>query len=174
MAGLKPIRMAVNVSGLQVSRPGFVETVREILRDTGLSETYLELEITESTIMQDDELIDNAFAELDDMGISLVLDDFGTGYSSLTYLRRFPISRVKVDRSFVEGIPEDVGNLAVTAAIISMAHHLTMTVVGEGIETEAQAQSLRELGCEELQGFLFSPAIPASDFARFLERKKPA
>jgi diguanylate cyclase (GGDEF)-like protein len=171
-AGLHPIRMAVNVSGHQVRKPGFVDKVRQILEETGLSAGQLELEITESTIMQEDERIDAAFEALDDMGIGLTLDDFGTGYSSLTYLRRFPISRVKIDRSFVEGIPDNAENLAVSGAIISMAHHLTMLVVGEGVETEEQAQALRELGCEELQGFLFSPAVSAREFVRFLEREK--
>ena len=164
--------MADNVSGHQVQRSGFVEKVAQILQETGLSPAHLELEITESTIMHDDERIDAEFAALDDMGITLALDDFGTGYSSLTYLRRFPISRIKIDRSFVDGIPYDSENLAVSAAIISMAHHLAMTVVGEGVETQEQAQSLRELGCDELQGYLFSPAVPAREFVRFLDREK--
>ena len=122
--------------------------------------------------MQDERRVDAAFEALGNLGISLALDDFGTGYSSLTYLRRFPISRVKIDRSFVEGIPGNAENLAVSGAIISMAHHLMMPVVAEGVETQEQAQSLRELGCEELQGFLFSPAVPAREFVRFLEREK--
>ena len=171
-AGLLPIRIAINVSGHQVRKPGFVEIVVRALQETGLSAAHLELEITESTIMQDDKLIDDAFEALSDMGISLALDDFGTGYSSLTYLRRFPISRVKVDRSFVEGIPSDAENLAVTAAIISMAHCLMISVVAEGVETQEQAQSLRELECEELQGFLFSPPVGAREFVRFLDQEK--
>jgi diguanylate cyclase (GGDEF)-like protein len=171
-AGLEPIRMAVNVSGHQVRKPGFVEEVTQTLNEIGLSPTDLELEITESTIMQDDKLTDAAFEALGNMGIGLALDDFGTGYSSLTYLRRFPITRVKVDRSFVEGIPDDAENLATAAAIISMAHHLLMEVVAEGVETEEQARSLTELGCEELQGFLFSPPVPAAEFERFLTRSK--
>ena len=171
-AGFKPIRMAVNVSGLQAREPEFVEMVRQTLQETGLRAVHLELEITESTIMQDDDQIDFAFQELNDLGVGLALDDFGTGYSSLTYLRRFPISRVKVDRSFVEGIPDNTENLAVTAAIISMARNLMMLVVGEGVETEEQAQSLRELGCDEIQGYLLSPAVPAPDFVQFLDRGK--
>jgi diguanylate cyclase (GGDEF)-like protein len=171
-AGFEPIRIAVNVSGHQVRKSGFVDKVRTTLHASGLSAAEIELEITESTIMQDDKMIDDAFSALHDIGISLALDDFGTGYSSLTYLRRFPISRVKIDRSFVDGIPDDRDNLALTAAIISMAHHLMMLVVGEGVETEDQAQSLRELGCEELQGYLFSPPVPPEDFIRFLEAKQ--
>ena len=170
--GFQPIRVSVNVSGKQIQKPGFSEKVKLALQDTGLSPALLELEITESTIMHDDKLIDDAFETLGDMGISLALDDFGTGYSSLTYLRRFPISRVKVDRSFVEGIPDNAENLAVTAAILSMAHHLAMSVVAEGVETEEQARSLCELECEELQGFLFGCPVPAADFVRFLERAK--
>jgi len=172
-AGLQPIRMAVNVSGHQVRKAAFVEKVTQVLQETGLSAAHLELEITESTIMQDDEQIDAAFEALGHLGIGLALDDFGTGYSSLTYLRRFPITRVKIDRSFVKGIPGDAKNLAVSAAIISMAHHLKISVVAEGVETEEQVQSLSELGCEELQGFLFSPPVPANEFVRFLEPGKP-
>lgn len=106
------------------------------------------------------------------MGVSLALDDFGTGYSSLSYLRRFPIDRVKIDRSFVDGIPQSEGNLAVCGAIIAMAHHLAMSVVGEGVETQAQAASLCELECDELQGFLICRPVPAQEFARFLEQEK--
>jgi diguanylate cyclase (GGDEF)-like protein len=170
--GLQPIRMAVNLSGHQVRQAGFVESVARVLQETKLSAAHLELEITESTIMQDDEQTDSAFQALADMGIGLALDDFGTGYSSLTYLRRFPISRVKIDRSFVEGIPNDAENLAVTAAIIAMAHHLLKQVVGEGVETQEQAHSLCELGCDELQGYLVSPAVPAAQFLRFLDTVK--
>ena len=164
--------MAVNVSGHQIRKPGFVEIAMGTLQETGLSASQLELEITESTIIHDDKLIDDAFEALSDMGIGLALDDFGTGYSSRSHLRRFSISRVKVDRSFVEGIPSNAENLAVSAAIISMAHHLMISVVAEGVETYEQAQSLRELGCEELQGFLFSPPVCAQEFVQFLDQGK--
>lgn len=170
--GYRPIRMAVNVSGHQIRKPGFVDIVARTLEESELSAAHLELEITENSIMQEDNLIDAAFESLSDLGIDLALDDFGTGCSSLTFLRRFPISRVKVDCSFVQGIPDNTENLAVAGAIISMAHHLSMSVVGEGVETEEQAQALRDLECEELQGFLFSPPVCASDFVRFLELDK--
>ena len=171
-AGFRPIRMSVNVSGHQLRQPGFIESVRQTLRETGLSPAYLDFEITESTIMQDDEATAEVFRDLDELGVGLVLDDFGTGYSSLSYLRRFAISRVKIDRSFVAEIPGNPEDMAVTAAIVAMAHSLLLTVVGEGVETLEQAQSLRELGCEELQGYLFSAAVPATEFDRFLEREK--
>jgi predicted signal transduction protein with EAL and GGDEF domain len=173
-AGYRPIRMAVNVSGHQLRQPGFADTVSQILRDTGLSSAHLEFEITETTIMQKDEVTDGAFRALNDLGVGLALDDFGTGYSSLSYLRRFPIDRVKIDRSFVAGIPTDADDMAITAATVAMAHNLLLKVVAEGVETEEQAESLRELGCEELQGYLFSPAVPADEFVPFLERDKPA
>ncbi len=171
-AGFRPIRMAVNLSGHQIRRPEFIESVQQALEETGLSAEWLELEITESTIMQNDEATDRAFWALDHLGIGLALDDFGTGYSSLSYLRRFPIRRVKIDRSFVAQIPGDADDTAMAAAIVAMAHNLMLSVVAEGVETEEQAQSLRELGCEELQGFLFSPAVPAEEFVRFLDRDK--
>ncbi len=173
-AGFQSIRLAVNVSGHQIRVAEFVEEVRTTLIQTGISPQDLELEITESTIMQEDEATDRAFQGLHDLGVSIALDDFGTGYSSLSYLRRFPISRVKIDQSFVARIPDDPDDLAVTAAIIAMAHHLLLSVVGEGVESLAQAQSLTELGCDELQGYLFSRPLSASDFERYLTREKDA
>jgi len=173
-AGLEPIRIAVNVSGHQLREPGFVATVAEALAQGGLSSADLEIEITESTIMQDDEATNEAFQALSDLGLSIALDDFGTGYSSLSYLRRFAIDRVKIDHSFVAGIPDDAEDMAVTAAIVAMAHNLLLRVVGEGVETLAQAQSLIELGCDELQGYLFSRPVPARELVRFLEAEKSA
>jgi EAL domain-containing protein (putative c-di-GMP-specific phosphodiesterase class I) len=171
-AGFRPIRIAVNVSGHQIRQSNFVEEVAKTLSETGLSPADLELEITESTIMQEDEATDRAFLELDELGVSVALDDFGTGYSSLSYLRRFPIHRLKIDRSFVARIPDDPEDMAVTAAIVAMAHQLLLPVVGEGVETIEQAQSLTEIGCDELQGYLFSKPVSASDFERFLTREK--
>jgi diguanylate cyclase (GGDEF)-like protein len=170
--GFKPLRIAVNVSGHQLRKQDFVLEVAATLRETGLSPHDLELEITESTIMQEDEVTDRAFRELHELGVSVALDDFGTGYSSLSYLRRFRIDRLKIDRSFVARIPDDAEDMAVTAAIVAMAHQLLLPVVGEGVETMEQAQSLSEIGCDELQGYLFSRPLPASEFERFLTREK--
>ena len=170
--GFQPIRLAVNVSGHQIREPAFVAEVGTTLRETGMSPQDLELEITESTIMQEDEATDRAFQELHELGVTIALDDFGTGYSSLSYLRRFPIQRVKIDQSFVMRIPDDPEDMAVTAAIVAMAHHLLLSVVGEGVETLEQAQSLTELGCDELQGYLFSTPLSATDFERFLISEK--
>ncbi len=171
--GFAPIRIAVNLSGRQIRAKDLVGTVRAILEETGLSAHWLELEITESTIMQDDELTMLTLQELDDMGVGLALDDFGTGYSSINYLRHFPIRRLKIDRSFVNDLMTDPDAAALTAAIIAMAHSLRVKVVGEGVENEDQAAFLRDRHCEELQGYLFSPPVKASEFRRFLRPEKP-
>ncbi len=170
---MRPIRVAVNLSGHQLRHPGFVETVAGTLRESGLSSAYLELEITESTIMENNDVTDDVFRGLHELGIQLTLDDFGTGYSSLSYLRRFPISRLKIDQSFVAGLVTDSDDAALTAAIIAMAHSLRLNVVAEGVETLEQAELLRELGCDYFQGYLFSPAVPEVEFVRFLEEEKP-
>jgi EAL domain-containing protein (putative c-di-GMP-specific phosphodiesterase class I) len=162
--------MGVNVSTRQLTTMTLVETVAQILRETGLSPSQLELEITESAIMRDDEATVGTLEGLREMGIALALDDFGTGYSSLSYLRRFPISRVKIDRSFVQEIPENADDRALTTAIIAMAHSLGLTVVAEGVETGAQEEFLRASGCDELQGYRLGRPVPARDFRRLLEK----
>ena len=171
-SGFRRIRITVNVSGQQLHQPDFVETVRSALRDSGLDPLDLELEITESTILQESEATDRACRELHELGVQIALDDFGTGYSSLASLRRIHIDRVKIDRSFVVRISDGPDDRAVTAAIVAMAHHLSLAVVGEGVETLEQAQSLSALGCDELQGYLFSPPLSAAELERFLTRDK--
>ena len=168
LAGVAAPRMAVNLSGVQLRQPTMVETVARVLEETGVDPSCLELEITESTIMQEDDITSATLCELREMGIGLALDDFGTGYSSLSYLRRFPLTRVKIDRSFVKGIPGDASDSALTAAVINMAHGFDLRVVAEGVETKEQAAYLRERGCDELQGFLFSPAVPSDAFCRLI------
>jgi EAL domain-containing protein (putative c-di-GMP-specific phosphodiesterase class I) len=170
-AGYRSLRMCVNVSGIQLRHPAWVARVRRILEDTGLTPACLELEITESTILHIGDGSLEALRELSEMGISLALDDFGTGYSSLSYLQEFPIDRLKIDQSFVQSVSTDVGR-SLTEAIISMARSLGIGVVAEGVETREQAEFLRESGCDELQGFLFSPAVPVEQFTRFLEKEK--
>jgi diguanylate cyclase (GGDEF)-like protein len=170
--GFCPIRMSVNLSGYQIRANNFVGIVDEILAETRMSPGLLELEITESTIMQNDELTTDTLQALYDMGIGLALDDFGTGYSSINYLRQFPINRLKIDRSFVSDLMSNPDDAALTGAIIAMAHSLRVAVVAEGVETEEQACFLRKRGCEELQGYLISPPIDAVKFRRFLVREK--
>lgn len=171
--GYRLVRLAVNLSGVQLCREGLVDRVTEILQDTSFSPALLELEITESTIMREDASTIASLARLNEMGVSIALDDFGTGYSSLSYLRRFPIHRVKIDRSFVDGITMHPDDASLTAAIIAMARSLRLDVVAEGVENPEQAAFLREHGCGELQGFMLGRAAPAEEFERYLERAKP-
>ena len=129
--------------------------------------------IVKGTIMQDYETTRQSLEEIRDLGVGIALDDFGVGFSSLSYLRRFPIGCVKIDRSFVCGIPQNPEDEALTAAVIAMAHSLELRVVAEGVETLAQAEFLRSHRCDELQGFLFSRPLPAEEFESLLERDRP-
>jgi EAL domain-containing protein (putative c-di-GMP-specific phosphodiesterase class I) len=134
----------------------------------------LALEITEQNLMQDPEDADRCLRELKLLGLRLLIDDFGTGYSSLSYLSSFPIDALKVDRSFVKGLPDDAGKEALTTAIIAMARSLEMGVIAEGVETEDQLALLRSLGCDLVQGFLLARPLPPADFARFLTERESA
>ncbi|MEE8475489.1 MAG: EAL domain-containing protein [Myxococcota bacterium] len=169
--GFRSLRMSVNVSGSQIRHPAWVSRVADILRETELTPACLELEINESTILHEDDCTRNALRELSDMGISLALTDFGTGRSSLSYLQNFPIDHLKIDRIFVEHLSSEAGR-SLMKAIISMAHDRGIEVVAVGVETREQAEILRESGCDELQGFLLSPAVPHAQFVRFLEKEK--
>jgi predicted signal transduction protein with EAL and GGDEF domain len=168
-AGLRPIRVSVNVSGYQVRHPRIVPAIRDALAQNRLGGSRLEFELTESTIIQDDDVTNEILRELSSLGIGLALDDFGTGYSSLSYLRRLPIGRLKIDRSFISEVPASRDGCALVSAVIAMAHRLRIQVAAEGVENEAQLEFLRKHECDEAQGFLFSPAVPAADLARMLE-----
>jgi predicted signal transduction protein with EAL and GGDEF domain len=163
-----PLRVSVNLSPLQIEEPDFAKTVASVLKETGLDPQYLEFEITESTLMQDEESNIALLQRLKAMGIRLSLDDFGTGYSSLSYLRRLPIDTLKIDRSFVQRIATDPDDAAFAGAIIGMAKVLRLRVVVEGVETEQQRDLLDELGCDEIQGFLFSTPVPADEVTAVL------
>ncbi len=160
----RSIRIGVNVSGHQIREPGMLEMVRSAIEETGVDPHQVELELTESTIMQDDALTVHTLGEFREMGIGLALDDFGTGYSSLSYLRRFTIDRVKIDRSFVKELPDNPDDAALTSAILAMAHGLRLQVVAEGVETARQAVFLRARGCDEVQGYLFGRPSPPDAF----------
>lgn len=163
------LRIAVNVSARQFRDPHFVAELNYILGDTGLAPGCLELELTEGTLMDDTKLTCEVLAELKRTGVWLALDDFGTGYSSLGYLRRFAVDTLKIDRSFVRGLLADEGCAAITGAVVAMAQRLRLSVVAEGVETVEQLEHLRRLGCAQVQGFLFSPALPAPGFERWVE-----
>lgn len=155
----RPIRLSVNLSGRQFREDGLIELVTRILRETQANPDTLEFEITESVLMDDAESTVARLTSLNDMGIHLAIDDFGTGYSSMSYLKRFPVERIKIDHSFVRDIPHDPDDVAITVATIQMARGLKLEVVAEGIETGAQAQFLREQGCDIGQGYLFSAPL---------------
>lgn len=150
------VKVSVNLSGRQFREESMIQTIQDILRETGLDPKLLELEITESVLMEHAEVTVARLYQLKDMGIYLSIDDFGTGYSSMTYLKRFPVGKLKIDQSFIRDIPEDSEDVAITAATIQMAHSLRLKVVAEGIETQAQADFLKERGCDLGQGYLFS------------------
>ena len=160
--------VSINVSPLQFQQADFVSMVDETLRRTQLRPELLELELTESILVRDaDEALERLHA-LAAIGVCLSIDDFGTGYSSLSYLKRFPIGKLKIDRSFITGLPQDESDRAIVSATIAMAHALKLAVVAEGVETQDQMDCLRELGCASYQGFLCSPAMPADDFAQWM------
>jgi diguanylate cyclase (GGDEF)-like protein/PAS domain S-box-containing protein len=158
------VTVSINVSALQFQQADFVQRVGNALRASGLRPGLLELELTESILLKDAEEALARLHSLAGLGVALSIDDFGTGYSSLSYLKRFPISKLKIDRSFVTGLPDDEGDRAIVSATIGMALALKLDVVAEGVETEAQRQYLLGLGCASFQGYLCSPALPAEAF----------
>jgi diguanylate cyclase (GGDEF)-like protein/PAS domain S-box-containing protein len=160
-AGAFPeLRVAVNLSPRQFQDKDLVWTIRRVLAETGLSASCLELEITESIAMQNLDLTGAVLGELSRMGIRIAMDDFGTGHSSLNYLKHFPIHRLKIDRSFVAGMTRDDRDRSIVAAIVSIAHNLSLRVTAEGVEVATQAEVLEALGCDDVQGFLFAPPLP--------------
>lgn len=161
--GLPPQRIAVNVSVRQFYRDDFLEIVTRVLRRTGLDSRWLALEVTESVLMQDVEQTRNILVRLKELGVTVVIDDFGTGYSSLSYLKRFPVDTLKIDQSFVEGIPRNTEDSALTGAIIAMGHALGLEVVAEGVERLEQRDFLQQRGCDRIQGFLFHPPLTAKE-----------
>ncbi|MBL8350576.1 MAG: EAL domain-containing protein [Burkholderiaceae bacterium] len=156
--------VSVNVSALQFQQADFNDRVAAVLREHRLAGELLELELTESILVQDADDALARLSQLSQLGVRLAIDDFGTGYSSLAYLKRFPIDRLKIDRSFVKGVPGEASNGAIVRAIVQLAQALDMKVIAEGVETEPQRAFLFDLGCDEFQGFLFAPALDALSF----------
>lgn len=168
--GEADLMMAINISPMQFRKSGFIDTVRHALSASGVNPARIELEITETLLMQPLKDLDSRLRELADMGLTFALDDFGTGYSSLGYLKRLPISRIKLDKSFVADLPGDVEDEAITRATLSMAKDLGLQCVAEGVETEAQRRFLTERGCNTLQGYLFAQPMPANECRDWLRR----
>ena len=162
--GCAPLTVAVNLSGRQLEQRDFARTVQKVLDETGLAPNFLELEITETTLMTRAEDVVPMLRRLKDLGIKLAVDDFGTGYSSLSYLKRFPIDTLKVDRSFVRDIAVDSDDAAIVTAIVALAQSLRLNVVAEGVENEEQETFLREHGCDISQGYYVSRPLAPRDF----------
>jgi len=158
------IDLAVNVSPVQLLDPRLPQTVAQALADSGLSPSRLELEITETALLNNDEAALRTLTQIRDLGVRISLDDFGTGYSSLSYLHRFPISRIKIDKSFVQKLPDDVGSASIVRAIAQLGSSLSMKITAEGIETDSQLSFIKEHGCDEVQGFLTGRPIALADF----------
>ncbi|MYN41703.1 EAL domain-containing protein [Duganella sp. FT109W] len=167
-AGLAPLRISVNVSPRQFEDPQLVERVQRALGDSGMAAEWLELEVTEGVIMRDLQQAVDKMAAVKAMGVSLSIDDFGTGYSSLSALKSFPISTLKIDKSFVRDLGRSSGDEAIASSIIGLAHRLKLRVIAEGVETEQQRSFLRENGCDEMQGYLFSRPLPPEQLALLL------
>jgi diguanylate cyclase (GGDEF)-like protein len=167
--GLMPPRIAVNVSPIQLRQKGFVDVVRDALRASGTEPPGLDLEITESLIMEDIEGNIEKLRAIRDLGVNIAIDDFGTGYSSLGYLAKLPVNALKIDRSFIITMVKDRDSMSIVSTIISLAHTLTLKVVAEGVDSEEQSRLLKQLKCDEIQGYLFSKPLPAAQVkAKFL------
>lgn len=167
--GLSGIRVAVNLSARQFQQPDLVSMVSQTLAETRLKSEVLELEITETIAMQNIKFTKEKLNELSEMGIHISMDDFGTGYSSLNYIKQFTLHSLKIDRSFVKDITFDPCDVAIASAIVALGKGLNINVVAEGVETEAQLECLRQLGCAEIQGYFFSPPLPAKDAVKLLK-----
>jgi diguanylate cyclase (GGDEF)-like protein len=170
-AGLPPRRVSVNISSLQFRPRSLVDAIARTLASSGLDARWLEIELTESAIMKNMEQSSSILHELKEMGLRVAIDDFGTGYSSLAYLKRFPLDLLKIDRSFIHEIPGDRDNEAISSAIIAMGHSLNLEVIAEGVETEAQLEFLRNHGCDQVQGFIFSRPLPGQEMKEYLEKE---
>ena len=161
-AGLRPMTVGVNVSARQFRERDWIGQVAAALAESELEPRWLELELTESVIMQDPRTAVATMQALRDLGVQLAIDDFGTGYSNLSSLNTFPISRLKIDQSFVQGLPTARGDSAITGAVVSLGHQLGLSVIAEGVETTTQMDVLRSMGCDAVQGYLVGRPMPAS------------
>jgi diguanylate cyclase (GGDEF)-like protein len=170
--GVPPLRISVNLSASQFRDSGLVDNIRAALDDAALEARYLEVELTESAVMSDPEKSVGILEHLSAMGVLVSVDDFGTGYSSMSYLRRFPIDKLKIDRVFIDEIVSRPEDASIVRAIVSLAHSLRLKVVAEGVETPAQLEFLKTAGCDEYQGYYFSRPLPAADFERLVRESQ--
>lgn len=168
--GLPPVRIAVNMSARQLRHQHLVTLIEDSLRENEIEADRLEIELTKSLVMGDNEASCNIFANFARIGLRIAIDDFGTGHSSLACLKRFNVDTLKIDRSFVSDLPDNADDAAIASAVIAMGHSLRVKVVAEGVETQAQADFLRELGCDEMQGYLLGRPMPSHELVEWLRK----
>ena len=170
-AGLPPVVVAVNMSAIEFNQNNLLTEVQQVLQDTGIDPQWLEIELTETTLMKQSEHVLGILEALQKLGVRLSIDDFGTGYSSLAYLKRYPLDKLKIDRAFIKDTPQDHDDVSLVTAIIQMAHNLNLRTVAEGVETEAQWELLKGMGCELIQGYYLSRPMSAEDAFRWQQHR---
>ncbi len=168
--GSDALRIAINVSAIQFTQMNFVKKVRDILNRTEMAGECLELELTEGILMQDIELTINVLSELRSMGVRISIDDFGTGYSSMSYLKKFPLDVLKIDRSFIKDLPHDPKDSAIVTAIAEMARGLSLEIIAEGIENNEQNEFIKKVGCESMQGFYIQKPVSATFISKIVKQ----
>jgi EAL domain-containing protein (putative c-di-GMP-specific phosphodiesterase class I) len=166
--GYNPGRLALNLSMKQLNEADFISTLSNLMKSINFQAKWLELEVTESQVMNNPDASIKKLKEISKVGIEVAIDDFGTGYSSLAYLKKLPLDKLKIDRSFVKDIPQDEDDIAITKAIIALGKSLNLKLIAEGVETQEQKDFLVENGCKNIQGYLYSRPIPAEDITLLL------
>jgi len=165
-SGINDFTIAINISGIQVRDKSFVKNITDSLNHTGLDPKHLEIELTESTLMDDSELVIEKVNELKKLGIKIAIDDFGTGFSSMSYLKSFPVSKLKIDKGFITGLPDSNEDIAIVRAIIAMSHGLNINVIAEGVERQDQVRILKDYNCDMFQGFYYAKPVPINDLLK--------
>jgi EAL domain-containing protein (putative c-di-GMP-specific phosphodiesterase class I) len=169
--GLEPMPISVNISAMQFYQTGFCEMVRSIITDSGIQPIYLELELTESLFMHDVDVVLKTLHELHELGVKLAIDDFGTCYSNLSYLKMFPIDRLKIDQSFIRNLEREPVNINIVRAIAALGKSMSLELVAEEVETEDELALVKSSGCEFVQGYLFSKPLPAAQLESWLKER---
>jgi len=170
-AGLPPVVVSVNMSAIEFNQSNLLSEVQQVLSDTGIDPQWLEIELTETTLMKQSEHVLGVLESLQSLGVRLAVDDFGTGYSSLAYLKRYPLDKLKIDRTFIKDTPEDNDDVSLVTAIIQMARSLNLRTVAEGVETKEQWNLLKRMGCDLIQGYYLSRPMAAEDALRWQQHR---
>ena len=165
------VPLAINITAVEFQAPNFVSNIQHLLMKYEIPPIYLELEVTESVVITDIELVMKTIVILQNMGIKVSIDDFGTGYSSLAYLRKLPIDKIKIDRSFIQEVATNDSDLTIVKTMVELSHGLGKRVLAEGVETQQQLQLLRNIGCDAVQGYFISKPISEEEFTKYLKRK---